>query len=78
MAANKGSICVALRMLEPLLQIEWVLKATPQLLYAPVKAPGLVVGEVMWASQQPQRCMEKRKLHPPGFEPRIVQPVASP
>jgi len=34
-------------MLKPLLQIERVVKATPQLLYAPVKAPGIVVGEVI-------------------------------
>lgn len=77
MAAHKGSMCEAVRMLEPLLQIEWVVKATPQLLYAPVKAPGFVAGEVIWASQRPRTCMEKRKLPPSGFELRIVQPVAS-
>jgi hypothetical protein len=54
MAAHKGSACVALRMLEPLIQIEWVIKTTPQLLYAPANAPRLVVGEVIWASQRPQ------------------------
>jgi len=47
MAAHNRSISLALRMLKPLLQIEWVVKATPQLVNAPVKAPGIVVGEVV-------------------------------
>jgi hypothetical protein len=47
MAAHNRSICLALRMLKSLLQIEWVVKATPLLLYAPVKSLGIVVGEVI-------------------------------
>ena len=53
----------------------WVAKVTPRPLYPREKDPVPIVEEAGWAPGPVWTGVEN--LHPPGFDPRTVQPVAS-